>query len=170
MLRCKLWSSANFRKHTVYILSKKGFLWILKSRAAYVLFFFSICNHQNMPKALKRSASLSSSLLFIMQSAQSIYNQQQHRNVHLETVHTLLFHLHKHTCTLSLSCSLCASLSLSLSLSHTYTRTHTLGKDSDHHDNRVSRALHSLRVRWCSAARPREGCLCGRTGVRIESP
>ncbi len=145
---------------------QKGFLWILKSRAAYALFFFfSICNHQNMPKALKRSASLSSSLLFIMQSAQSIYNQQGYRNVHFEIFHTLLFHFTQ-TCVHSLAPVFCVSVSLSLTLTH----THTLDKDSDHHDNRVSRALHSLRVRWCSAARPREGCLCGRTGVRIETP
>lgn len=56
----------------------------------------------------------------------------------------------------------------SLYLSHTHT--HTLGEDSDHHDNHVSCALYSLRVRWCSAALPRERCLCGRTGVRIEIP
>lgn len=54
-------------------------------------FFFSICSHQNMPGALKRSASLSSSLLFIMQSTQSIYNQQRHRNVRFESVRTLVF-------------------------------------------------------------------------------
>ena len=80
--------------------------------------FFSILNHQNMPKALKRGASLSSALLFIMQSAQSIYNQQRLRNVHFQTVHTLLFHLHKQTHTFS------RFLCIYLPLSHTHAQTH----------------------------------------------
>lgn len=116
-------------------------------------FFFSICNHHNMPEALKRSTSLSSSVLFIMQNAKSIYNQQQkHRDILKLFTHFSCICTNMHT----------------LTLRHVYTDTHT-GKDLNHHDNCVSCALRSLRVHWCSAARLREGCLCGRTGVRIET-
>lgn len=71
--------------------------------------FFSICNH-NMPEALKRSTSLSSSVLFIMQNAKSIYNQQQkHRDILKLFTHFSCICTNMHT----------------LTLRHVYTDTHT---------------------------------------------
>lgn len=52
---------------------------------------------------------------------------------------------------------------------HKHNYTYTLGKDWSPWQPCLC-ALHSLRVRWCSVARLRGGCLCGRTGVQIETP
>lgn len=119
---------------------------------------FPICNHQNVPKVSKHSASLSRSLLFIMQSAFHLYPPAAQKYTFLNCSHNSVPHAHcspsdthKHVC------------------AHTHIHEWNPGKEADHHDNRVSCALHSLRVRWCSAARLREEYLCGRTGVRIET-
>jgi len=107
LLRCKLWSSSNFSAHCMYF-EQKGLFMNVESQSCICTYFFSIFNHHNMPKALKRSASLSSSLLFFTQRGRSIYNQQRHRNIQKKfvhffsictNIHALSFLPHTHVCT-----------------------------------------------------------------------
>lgn len=110
LLRCKLWSSSNFRAYCIYFERNKGFFMNIETQSWICTFFFSICNHHNMPEALKRSTSLSSSVLFIMQNAKSIYNQQQkHRDILKLFTHFSCICTNMHT----------------LTLRHVYTDTHT---------------------------------------------